>query len=151
MIPPVALKAECEQDPTGLGLVAHLPPPAGDGDFVALAAKLNAPRIGQAAVWDRTVSGDALRVRGAKAEYLALTVAERAYLDFLLRADTLDLSYPALRQELGALFGPATMTRAAWLALIQHPASRAETLFGEGARVTYVDLGRAFERLTVAP
>lgn len=133
-----ALKAEIQNDPTGRGYAA----PYEAGRDNAVADLLNDPR--QGATIGRTLI-DAWQFVNAitPSEYVVLTQAQRDYLVLVAAAGRVQLGGGGVRTALGSLFGAGTATRAAFIALQDRPATRAEELFGEGVAISPDDISAA--------
>ncbi len=80
------------------------------------------------------------------AEYAALTMPQRQYLDLLTQTaadEFIDANEATILNALTTIFGPGTASRASLLAKLQRQGSRAEVLWGEGKNVTAGEVGRA--------
>jgi hypothetical protein len=62
-----------------------------------------------------------------RSEFAALSAGDKQYVQLVCAASNLPLT-ATLKTELGAVFGPATTTRANLLALMKRPGNRAEEL-----------------------
>lgn len=124
------LKTEITTDPAAIGYAAHMT----SGNDGELAKLLNLPR--GASVTRNIVTSNQLLSTVTATEYAALTVTQRDLWQAILTATAntgVPLSDPQIRSQLGAVWGPATATRAAITALQTNTnASRAEFLgFGQ--------------------
>lgn len=124
-----ALRAELLNDPVGLGYADAAP-----DQKVVLVNSVPATFVSG---WLDSAPTAAIRSRITKADYAALTAADRTYLGFLLSGDTLDLSSALIRTELGSLFPLGSQSRDAIVARFVRPLTRAEDLFGIGTVVTF--------------
>lgn len=139
----ISLRDEIAADPEGLGLAWA------NGDQ-ATADALNEVRAGST-VQNREIPATAVVGAIAYAEYVSRDPVARQYLDLVVSAEggrggSLDVSPgSSLRAALLVIFDNATapLTRAALVAAVQRPGSRAEELFGAGVVVTAGDVGRA--------
>jgi hypothetical protein len=133
-----ALKNELLTDPAGLGYA----PLVNSGNDAGIAAALNATRQGIAvnvgvvpayAVFEAIVPG----------EWAALSAQEKQRIQTILSMGQVDTTGGNTRAAFQAAFATGSATRSALNALLTRPGSRAESLFGGGARVSDGDVARA--------
>lgn len=138
---PALLKTEVTTDPAVLGLTA----PWNDGALGTVAALLNAQTITGTKQDRRGIPAQEIIQAIVLSEYVALTAVQRDYLSLLLSSGEPITILGQVKANLNAIFtvGAAPTTRAAILALIDRPSSRAEVLWGYGTRVTLEDLAAA--------
>lgn len=131
-----ALKAELQNDPASLGLVA----PYSAGNDAQCADILNAVRqtidinrgvIPTYEVADATVQSD----------WTALSTAEKQRYQSILAMGLVNTASANMRAAFQQMFGPTTATRANLVALLTRKGSRAEQLFGQP--VTPMDIAYA--------
>ena len=141
MIDLVALEAEVTADSAGLGYKEQ----GGAWKSDTAVAELLNDRSKGDTIRRSTLSSQEFAAAIDLTEYEALTDARRAYLSLLLlSSDRVDASEPAVFSAVTSIFGAGSATRASLLGRIQRPGSRAEVLWGEGAKVRPGDVGRAF-------
>lgn len=117
----VALKAEIQAGP----LAAELAPHIASGNDQAISDALN--RIDAAVPVDRDVV-DSHEIIDATvpAEWGTLTASEKQRYQTITGAGKVNLRNPNIRAAFAAMFGAGTETRAALLAMVTRPGSRAE-------------------------
>lgn len=91
------------------------------------------------------VDVDLLNREVVVSEFVALDLAERQFWQLMVTAGNgvIDPADTKIVDQIKAIWGPATETRANLVALGTRPYSRAEALFDRGTSVTYIDVGRA--------
>lgn len=138
------LRDEIETDSLGLGYKNSSASGdwKGDGEIAAL---LNNPALG-AVIRRSKVQPAEIRAQIDAVEFIALTAGQQRWLMLALAgSDPVDTTAGSkVRDGLLACFGALTATRAALLAVVERPGSRAEVLWGEGTLVTPGDVGQAF-------
>lgn len=128
MINLTALRTELQTDPAGLGYANAV---AGS-DYAGLVALLNLERPAVRVNRSLVPAHEFVNAL-APGEYVALTQAQRDYLVLVAAAGQVQLGGGGVRVALTALFPANSPTRAALLALLDRPASRADFLFGQAA------------------
>lgn len=130
----LALKAEIDNDPKGLGYTGKT-----DQEVADL---LNEIGLSNETV-DRGVI-DAHEVVSACefSELDILTDKQQAMLSFIVSAGQVDTSNIKIKSIFAGLFGAGTQTRTNLLALAIRPASRAEVLFGQIVSLIDVHIAR---------
>lgn len=140
------LTTELNTDPKGLGYAAISASP---DDVAALMNTAPEPiaAAGQEQInRNYTPVGDLL-AGIVLSEFAALTQANRDYCQMLFSSPQVKTGDTNLRNQLGAIFGAATTSRANLLAASQKLASRAEALWGDGFRVTGQQVYTAYGRV----
>jgi hypothetical protein len=138
MIDLLALKAELQADPLGLGYAAHL----ASGTDWKLAELLNAVRAGISI--DRGVIPSYEIINATvPAEWASLSAANKQLYQTLTGAGQVDSQNANTRAAFLQMFAQGTATRAALAALVTRPGSRAEQLWGES--VTVLQVSRALD------
>lgn len=132
-----ALKAEITIDPTGIGLVS----PYNAGQDGAVADALNLVRA--VSVTRLFVSSYEVLQNIVPSEWTALAAGPKQQLQTLLACPTLDASNANVRSWFTTIFGAGTQTRTNLAALQTRNGSRAEVLWGEGARISAADVAAA--------
>lgn len=140
-----ALKTEITVTDPAQGVPLGLLAPWGAGNFGAVLALLNAQTVTATKMDRRGIPAQEIIQAIALSEYAALTAVQRDYLSLLLSSGEAVTIAGQVKANLGAIFtvGAAPTTRAAILALIDRPSSRAEVLWGYGTVVTLEDLAAA--------
>lgn len=133
-----ALKAECTSDPASLGLAALFA--AGQDGTVADA--LNLVRDGISIARGVIPSYEIVNAT-TPTEWTALSSAEKQRYQTLTGAGQVDSGNANVRAAFNAMFGSATLTRAALVALLTRKGSRAEQVFGPGAYVDHSQVAEA--------
>lgn len=131
------LRTELQTDPLGLGYAT----PIAEGAYQTVADLCNNPPAGQTAHVYLPIASPSVVAAIAKAEWLALTPDDRAWLSFVVAQPIVDATVVQLRTDLGALFPAGSQSRSNLLALSQRLATRAEAL-GVGT-VTLADIDAA--------
>lgn len=134
----VALRAELTNDPAGMGYAPFL----AEGAFTPIVSLLNGAKSGSllrglVAAWE--IAGSIERT-----EWAAITAADRAYIQMLLSAGSVNVASQRVQDAFANAFGVGSATRAALVALLRQPGTRAEILFGLGTVVTADDVARAW-------
>ena len=127
------LKTEIQTDPQGYNYT---------GSNLEIANALNLVRAAEI-VTRKTVSAEELQTSVVIAEYIALTDIERTGWNSILivaAPNGMDVSNAALRNQIAAIWGAGTTTRANLIALQTRTGTRAEVLFGEGTRISDYDV-----------
>ncbi len=138
MIDPVALKAELDTDPSGLGYAAHMT----SGNNTALVGLLNEPHAADQV--DRGIVPAHEIVTATDAtEWAALSSAEKGRYDTITGAGEIDASATNVRDAFAAMFAGGTTTRTALLAIGTRDGSRVEALFGVGESASLDDVRKA--------
>lgn len=134
MVDLAALRVELQGDPQHLGYAG------GDNE---VAAKLNAPST--AIAIDRgVIDGREVVSATTPAEFLALSGSQQnLYLALTGASGGVDSANALVRQAFSTIFGSTTATRAALVALLTRPGSRAEKLWGAGTIVDDALVGQA--------
>ena len=138
MIDYAVLTVELETDPNAYGYAAL----AAAGNDQGQADILNLRRSGITVYRNDVSRGDVIGALSLT-DYDALPAARRGLMDAVMRMETLDASNANLRANVLSVFAPGTQTRASLSALAQRTGSRAEQLFGTGARVSHQDVAAA--------
>lgn len=138
-----ALKTELQSDPSAQGYAL----PMAVGDDVGTAAILNTVRSGPtpAAITIFRSRCETWEVFAClvKPEWDALSAGDKQLFSALMGLPFINTADSRVRALFGALFGPATTTRANLLAMAQSDGTRAEQLFGEGTSVSASDIAKA--------
>lgn len=137
------LLSEITNDPKGMGYAAMINARSDEMIAQALNAKTG-PGIGQ--VFRPQVGHAEVLNCIDRTEWNALTTAQRADLNGILAIPITDFSNANVRAAFTNVFGAASATRAALLALVQPSGSRAEVLGGYGTVVTSTDVAQALGR-----
>jgi hypothetical protein len=134
------LATEINTDPQGLGYAAR----RALGDDAGIAGLLNQVRSG-IQVGSGVVPAYAVFRAIVRADFAALTAADRQLIQMILSMGQVDLTDPNTRAAFaGAFAGTATQTNLQ--ALQSRPGSRAEQLFGAASTVAAADVARALGR-----
>lgn len=142
------LTTEIQTDPNGYGYAALV----AEGNDQGVADLLNLPRDGATApgapitVYRNDVRRAELIGALVVSDYDALTAARRDLMNAILQLEVVDATNATLRGNLAAVFGAGTTTRANLVSAAQRAGSRAEQLWGTGARVQHLDVARALGR-----
>ncbi len=131
------LKTEIQTDPMTLGYAGKTNP--------EVAALLNEVGLSSEAVNVGTIDGQELSKAVVISEYTALTDAQRQAWTTILSAGDgqVDVDDTRVVDQIGAIWGVPTTTRANLLALKTRSASRAEVVFAPGTTVTKFDVAEA--------
>ena len=134
------LRAELDNDPKTLGYAALW---AQSNGPEAVAAKLNQAGASVETLFKTRVPTDEAKACIVLAEYTALSAASKQACDFFLSGTAFILSGSTnMRATIAGLFA-AGATRTALIAIASRSAARAEILWGEGFRVTDVNVADA--------
>ena len=131
------LNIEITTDPKALGY---------DGkDNNEIAALLNAAGGSSETIDHGIVDGQELQMAVVISEYIALSDTQRAGWTAIISAGAgqIDTADQRVRDQIKAIWGAGTDTRANLMALEARSASRAEVLFGADVSVSHTDVGRA--------
>jgi hypothetical protein len=136
-----AMRSEIVTDPAGVGYAA--PYAAGNDDGVA--ALLNAVGAGAAySVYKKSVPVRDLVASIDPTNFAALTALQLAKLQLLFTgAATLDASDANTRTIVQGVFSGMAATLTNFAVLVKRQGSRAEVLWGDGARVSADDVSKA--------
>jgi hypothetical protein len=138
------LRTELDADPNALG-------------YAALKVLSNGPEAVAAKINDPAANGGATLFKGftaiedvlacvIAAEYTALSAANKAlWTDLVVRAPRIISGNANMRATIAGIFAAGTTSRANLVAVASRPASRAETLWGEGIRISATDVSLAYE------
>lgn len=135
-----ALATELSTDPVGLGYSQ-----APNVNDPADAELLNTVGLSGEEVDVGVIDGQELSKAVVMSEYVALSDVERQGWTVILSAGDgqVDVDDQRVIDQIGAIWGAATTTRANLLGLKTRSASRAEALFGRGVSVGHLDVGKA--------
>lgn len=121
----LALKAELQNDPTGLGYAADW----ASGNDWSLADRLNAVSTGTL-INRGMIDAHEILSATVPTEWTSLSAAEKQRYQTLTGAGQVNGLNANVRAAFNQMFGSTTATRAALVALLTRPGSRAEQLFG---------------------
>jgi hypothetical protein len=122
-----ALKAEIQNDPASLGYSSY----RASGNDAGLAILMNTPQVSATyKVNTAEISAPEFVNVVNRAEFDALSAADKSYLNWIIQAGTLVVSGGEVRNALASLFGVGTTSRTNFLALASKQISRSEYLFG---------------------
>jgi hypothetical protein len=133
-----ALRTEIQNDPTSRGYAPFVEA----GSDTGVADLLNVIITGNK-VNTMRITSDQLVNCVVHTEYIALTAAQRLWIDFITGPDRIDLNNTVIKNGLTALFAAGSGTRTNVLAAQQRDGSRAETLFGVGTYISVDDVATA--------
>jgi hypothetical protein len=135
-----ALKTEIDTDPKALGYAALW---AQSNGPEAVAARLNEPNTVPAdTIFKSYVSLEDMLAEIVFSEYSGWSAAQKTNIDQFLRGTRIKTGSANMRTTLAALI-PVGASRTAMIAIAARPASRAEVLWGEFARVTDTNVAEA--------
>lgn len=138
MVDSVALKAELDADPSGLGYAAHM----ASGDNAALVALLNEPHAADQMNRGVVPAHEVITATDA-GEWAALSDVEKGRYNTITGGGEVDASATNVRAAFAAMFVGGTATRAALLAIGTRDGSRIEALFGAGVTASLDDVRKA--------
>lgn len=128
------LKTEITTDPVGLGY-------AGKTDK-EVADTMNLVRDTITIDVDR-VSNEGLLAAVVGSEFMALTAEKQRGWLAIMALDNVPVRNTNIRGQIAAIWGAATTTRQNLLDLQTKDGSRAEAIWGDGAKVTHLDVAKA--------
>jgi hypothetical protein len=135
----VQLRDEIVADPAGLGYKVGVWKQ--DSEIEEL---INRERGGEEFLVDRdAVPSGVIFDLIVPSEYITLTIERLRWLSDLLHRQDVNLNSVNVRAGLQLCFGAGTATRAAIAAYYKRPASRAESLWGAGVRVSNTEIAAA--------
>ena len=137
-----ALTTEVTTDPKGLGYAGASGNAATIADLMNLAPEPIAAGSQEQIYRTRADSRD-LMAGIVLSEFVALVQANRDYCLMLFSAPQVNTGDANVRTQLAAIFGGATTSRANMIAAAQKNAARSEALFGDGRKVTAVEVSQA--------
>lgn len=131
------LQTEINTDPQSLGYAGKTNPEIAD--------LLNTAGLSSETVDVGIINGQELSMAVEISEYLSLSAPARDAWNTILSAGDGQINVGDSRvvSQIGAIWGPATTTRANLLALKTRVCSRAEALFGSGIAVSMFDVAEA--------
>lgn len=135
----VALNTEITTDPKSLGYAGKTDPEVAELlNTVGLAVPAETVNVGM-------INGQKLSMAVEISEYIALSdAAQQAWQTILSAGDgMINVENPRVVNQIGAIWGATTTTRASLLALRDRPCSRAETLFGRDVFIHHLDVAKA--------
>ncbi len=146
-----ALKDEIVNDPNTIGYknvndewIGGPNPVKGDQEIADL---INDP-VNGAAIRRQSVNPVEIKQTVAQNDFNTLNPDEVNYLTWIVTGETeIDVRPNVIFDGLTLIFGVATATRAAMIALLQKAGSRAEVLWGENRTIALGEVGRAFNLL----
>jgi len=135
----VILNTEITTDPESLGYAGKTDPEVADLlNTIGLVAPAEKVDVG-------VLNGQELSMAVEITEYVALNAASRDGWNTILSAGDgqVDVDDQRVVDQIAAIWGAGTTTRANLLALKTRPCSRAETLFGRGVSIHHLDVAQA--------
>lgn len=133
-----ALKTEITTDPETLGYAA----PLAAGQTGDVAALLNASNAAIRTDRDLVPAHEIFEAI-VQSEWAALDAQEKSRIALVLSMSEVNVKGTNTRAAFTEAFANGTGTRTALVALLTKDGTRAEQLFGSGARVTHTDVARA--------
>jgi hypothetical protein len=135
----VELKTEINTDPKGLGYAGQNDPDVADLlNTIGLVTPTET-------VEREVINGQELSAVVVHSEYIVLSAEKREAWTVVLSAGDgqIDVSNAGIRNQIAAIWGAGTTTRANLIALQTRDCSRAEALFGAGISISHIDVGTA--------